>query len=85
LAEEELTMSGQDERQSDDGALAEELKAHHAVMVADLDRLSTALASAGAAGADATECRTALTSGSARSWSRTPKRRSRPHTGLRES
>ena len=34
------------------GALAEELIAHHAVMVADLDGLSTALAEAAAAGTD---------------------------------
>ena len=53
-------MSGHDERHGDDSALAEELKAHHAVMVADLDRLSTALASA-LTGGDATESRTALT------------------------
>ena len=54
-------MSGHDERHNADGALAEELKAHHAMMVADLDRLSTVLATAAAAGDDVTEPRTALT------------------------
>ena len=39
-------------RRDRDAALAEELKAHHAVMVADLDRLSAALADAAAVGAD---------------------------------
>ena len=53
-------MSGHGERHGDDSALAEELKAHHAAMVADLDRLSTALAAA-PTGGDATESRTALT------------------------
>ena len=44
-----------------DQALAEELKAHHAVMVADLDRLSGRLESVAEAGADPAEAKKALT------------------------
>jgi Hemerythrin HHE cation binding domain len=52
IAEGRIIMVTDTARRDRDAALAEELIAHHAVMVADMDRLSTALADAAAAGTD---------------------------------
>jgi hemerythrin-like domain-containing protein len=45
-------MTDQHESQEQDAALADELRAHHAVMIRDLDRLSTALVDAAGPGGD---------------------------------
>src|SRR3546814_13468847 len=47
-------------RHDEDAALADELKAHHAVMIKDLGRLSGDLANAAASGVDATQAKRAL-------------------------
>ena len=53
-------MVDQDVSRSQDAALAEELRAHHAVMIADLDRLSTTLVDAAASGDDTADAKHAL-------------------------
>jgi len=50
-------MTEQHGSHEQDAALAEELKAHHATMIQDLDRFATALVDAAAAGDDATGVR----------------------------
>jgi hypothetical protein len=53
-------MSETTERRDTDARTAEEIRHHHTVMVADLDRLSAALVEAAEAGADAASARSAL-------------------------
>ena len=53
-------MSTHNETRTEDAVFADQLKSHHAVMVADLDRLSAALAAAAAAGNDAAPPKRAL-------------------------
>lgn len=53
-------MSEAEHRRKTDAETAEEIRRHHAVMVDDLDRLSTALVEAADAGADDAPARSAL-------------------------
>jgi hypothetical protein len=56
----EEPMVDHDDSRKQDASLAEELRAHHAVMMADLDRLSTTLVEAAASGDDTADAKRAL-------------------------
>ena len=53
-------MTDQHESHDQDATLADELRAHHAVMIQDLDRLSTALVAAAGSDGDASQAKREL-------------------------